>query len=172
MKVTSIVPALLFILLGLPALQAGEPEEYAEVPVLSMDEETPLVLGVWREIDINDLDEGIKDLIRVRYTKEVSKLSETSEWQIEEFYQTELIWEKAWLQPVQGQKLLIMYQEQETISLFREGAYTHTRFSMGRPTLALAIVLKDPDGSLALIQKYRGKEVFDFIGRLLGGNIL
>jgi hypothetical protein len=119
-----------------------------ESPVRQEDE--PLILGAYREIDPESIGEDIKELIRSLETEDGAELN----------------LRKAWIQIVAGQRFLVAYDILQNFSLTIHGDIYTVDFE---PVLAVAEVLKEPDQKPALIRAYRSAEIFDLIQRLLLG---
>jgi hypothetical protein len=129
------------MLLGCGSLNAQTADDQAadtqteieEVKVIAKDD---LILGAWHEVDIADID---AELV-------LSILGENRT----------LV--KAWIQPVQGEKYMFAYTEEDNSE------------EINRIELGLIIAWKPFDQGVIVKNEYRGIGIFEYIGSLLERN--
>jgi hypothetical protein len=115
------------------AQEEGPKTETEEVTVITKDD---LMLGSWHEADIADID---AELV-------LSILGENK------------MLRKAWIQPVQGEKYMFAYTEEDKSE------------EINRIELGLIITWKPFDQDVIMQKEYRGIGIFEYIGSLLEKN--
>jgi hypothetical protein len=129
------------MLLGCGSLNAQTTDDQAaniqtEIEEVKVITKNDLILGAWHEADIDDVDAELVMTILGENRKLV----------------------KAWIQPVQGEKYMFAYTEEDKSE------------EINRIELGLIIVWKPFDQDVIVRNEYRGIGIFEYIGSLLERN--